>query len=306
MTNARNTSLDLLKGIAALFVIWIHEQFPGVTGQLIDQIGAFAVPVFFMVSGYFSHSSSREKLARSIRHILTLIVIAYGLNLLRVAVFNGAAGAVDALMDAFKPKTLILWVVLNITPISGVAWFLFALLYCYILHWLFLGWMKDRRVFLLIPVCIAAGLAVQLLMPAVGTNNAWFCGIPCYLIGRWFRADRAQTAPGWYGALALSGLGLLTASLFMLEALAYPGSFAMAAGMFGLCIRYPGLRGGLLGRIGSTYSFFVYIGHALMIHVFNAILPVGDSILLAWTRPVLLAAVTVGCAAVWYDLIRRK
>lgn len=56
----RNTSLDILKGVAALFVIWIHEQFPGVTGHLVNRIGAFAVPVFFMVSGYFGQNASRR------------------------------------------------------------------------------------------------------------------------------------------------------------------------------------------------------------------------------------------------------
>lgn len=309
MSRTRNTSLDVLKGIAALFVIWIHEQFPGITGQLINRIGTFAVPVFFMVSGFFSHSASREKLLRSIRHILTLIAIAYGLKLLRIIVFDGAAAALEALTGAFSPRTLILWVALNITPISGVAWFLFALLYCYLLHWLFHGWMKDRRVFLLIPVCMAAGLAVKLLLPSLGTNNAWFCGIPCYLLGKLFREDRARLAriPVRRFLLGgLTGLALLTVSVFTAVPIAYPGAFLLAASLFCLCIRFPDLRGGLLERIGSAYSFFIYIGHALMIHIFNAFLPVGDSLLLAWTRPVLLAAAIVGCAAVWYAQKERR
>ena len=304
MNSARNTSLDVLKGIAALFVIWIHEQFPGLAGQLINHIGAFAVPVFFMVSGYFSRYSSREKLGRSIRHILVLILITYALNLLRIVVFEGAAAALNALINAFSPRTLVLWVMLNITPISGVAWFLFALLYCYILHRLFWSWATDRRVYLLIPVCIAAGLAVRLFLPAVGTNNAWFCGIPCYLIGRWFREGRVSVR--CLASAAVLGLAALITGFFVMPALSYPAALGMAAGLFGLCVRYPELRCGLLERIGGTYSFFVYIGHALMIHIFNAIVPVGDSILLAWTRPVLLAAATIGCAALWYDLIRRK
>lgn len=309
MSHVRNTTLDVLKGIAALFVIWIHEQFPGITGQLINRIGAFAVPVFFMVSGFFAWSASREKVARSIRHILTLIAITYGLNLLRVLLFRGAAAAVEALAGAFAPKTLLLWIVLNITPISGVAWFLFALLYCYILHWMFHRWMKDRRIFLLIPVCMAVGLAVKLLLPSVGTNNAWFCGIPCYLLGRLFREERERLAripASRFFLGGLTGLVLLSVSVFTAELIAYPGAFLLASSLFCLCVRFPGVRGGLLERIGSTYAFFVYVGHALMIHIFNAILPVGDSILLAWVRPVLLAAATIGCAALWYDVIRRK
>ena len=309
MNPVRNASLDLLKGIAALFVIWIHEQFPGVTGQLVNRIGAFAVPVFFMVSGYFAYHADRKKLGRSVRHILRLILITYGLNLLRIVVFDGTTAAVDAVVNAFSPRTLILWVVLNITPISGVAWFLFALLYCYILHWMFHRQTQERWVYLLIPVCIAAGLAVRLLLPSVGTNNAWFCGIPCYLFGRWVRENRERLlrfpVKGW-SISALAGLVALTVSVFVAELLAYPGAFVLAGSLFILCTLCPNARGGLLERIGSTYSFFVYIGHALMIHVFNAMLPIGDSMLLAWTRPVLLAAATIGCAAIRHDGIRRK
>ena len=99
---------------------------------------------------------------------------------------------------------------------------------------------------------------------------------------------------------------MLVASLFTAVISSYLSALIMAAGLFGLCQARPAIRCSLLERIGSTYSFFVYIGHALMIHVFNAILPVGDSLLLAWTRPVLLAAATIGCAALWYDVIRRK
>lgn len=305
----RNTSLDILKGVAALFVIWIHEQFPGVTGQLVNRIGVFAVPVFFMVSGYFGQNASRRKLEKSIRHILTLIGIAYGLNLLRILVFDGGTAMVDALIDAFSPRTLILWILLNITPISGVSWFLFALLYCYILHWLFHRWITNRRVFLLIPVCIAGGLAVRLLMPSIGTNNAWFCGIPCYLIGSWYRVNQEHLSKipvSQYIAGTVLGLGMLIGSVFAMDFLFYPAAFVTAASLFGLCIRFPGGRNPLLQRIGSTYSFFVYIGHALMIHVFNAILPVGDNVLLAWIRPVLIAAATIGCAAFWHEIIRRR
>lgn len=309
MTKTRNTSLDVLKGVAALFVIWIHEQFPGVFGSLVNHIGAFAVPVFFMVSGYFSHGAIRTKLQKSIRHIISLIAIAYGLNLLRVCIFQGAGAMLGALADAFSPRTLALWIVLNITPISGVAWFLFALLYCYILHWVFHARMKDRRVFLLIPACIAAGLAVRLFLPSIGTNNAWFCGIPCYLLGRWCRENQGRLVEqpvSRFVLVSAAGLALLIAGTFVESPLGYLGAFLLAGGLFALCVKQPALHHPLLGRLGSTYAFFLYIGHALMIHVFNALLPVGDSAVLAWTRPILLAAATVGCAAVWYDVIRRK
>lgn len=49
----RNQSIDFLKGIAAIFVVFIHVKLGGTFGDYIAAIGAFAVPFFFMVSGYF-------------------------------------------------------------------------------------------------------------------------------------------------------------------------------------------------------------------------------------------------------------
>lgn len=47
-------------------------------------VGAFAVPIFFMVSCYFSHNATRKKLVHSIVHTIQLIAIAYAINLLRI------------------------------------------------------------------------------------------------------------------------------------------------------------------------------------------------------------------------------
>ena len=305
----RIKSLDTLKGIAALFIIWIHEQFPGTTGQLIDRIGMFAVPVFFMVSGFFARTSSREKLTNSIRHTLLLLGLTYVLNILRIIVFQGFAAALKSVVEALSLRSLILLGALNISPISGVAWFLFALLYCYILHWIFHKYVQNQRIFLLIPLCFTVGFAVRCLLPSIGDHNAWFMGIPYYLCGQWFCENREKierTPLPYFVILAWIGFSVLVFSLFVFDPIFYIGHIFLSIPLFALCIHFPNWHNPLLARIGSTYNYFVYVGHALMIHIFNAILPGGDSMLLAWVRPVLLAAATFGCAALWYDVIRRK
>lgn len=312
MTQTRNTSLDVLKGVAALFVIWIHEQFPGVTGQLIDRVGSFAVPVFFLVSGYFSRKSSRKKLEKSIRHTLYLIACNYALSFVRIFVFNAFSitAVVDAISKVLTFKWMTLWLVLNVTAhISGIAWFLFALLYCYILHWCFHRQCQDRRIFYLIPISLVCGFAILFLYPQIGVRNIWFMGIPYYLGGQWFAENQEHVkriAARHFVLSGMIGCAILVLSMFVMEPIYYIGYGLLSASLFALCICFPDCHNRLLARMGSRYNFFIYVGHALMIHVFNAILPVGDSLLLAWIRPVLLAAATIGCAAVWYDLIWRK
>ena len=102
-TKNRNTSLDVIKGIAAIFVVFIHVQFAGVAGEYIAKIGSFAVPLFFMVSGYFSHQASKEKLLRSVKNTVILIIVAYAINILRIFVLpkqvQRAYGRVNRLLN---------------------------------------------------------------------------------------------------------------------------------------------------------------------------------------------------------------
>ena len=48
-----NYCIDFLKGIACIFVVFMHCEFPGLTGIAVQAVSRFCVPFFFMVSGYF-------------------------------------------------------------------------------------------------------------------------------------------------------------------------------------------------------------------------------------------------------------
>lgn len=48
-----NYNLDFIKGIACMFVVFMHCEFPGIMGTAVQAISRFCVPFFFMVSGYF-------------------------------------------------------------------------------------------------------------------------------------------------------------------------------------------------------------------------------------------------------------
>ena len=48
-----NYCLDFIKGIACMFVVFMHCEFPGIMGTAVQAVSRFCVPFFFMVSGYF-------------------------------------------------------------------------------------------------------------------------------------------------------------------------------------------------------------------------------------------------------------
>lgn len=90
-----NYCLDCFKGIACIFVVFMHCEFPGKLGMLVQCISRFCVPFFFMVSGYFyfynGEASKQEKINRAwkkIKHLGTIILAATALYI----VFNFVQG----------------------------------------------------------------------------------------------------------------------------------------------------------------------------------------------------------------------
>lgn len=53
LKQSENQNLYILEGIASLLVITIHIGYPGFVGIVINVLARLAVPLFFIVSGYF-------------------------------------------------------------------------------------------------------------------------------------------------------------------------------------------------------------------------------------------------------------
>ena len=67
----RNRTLDMVKAICAYAVVLLHVHFPGNAGIIANVLARFAVPVFFMVSGYFCFRGDDTefiRIGKKIRH----------------------------------------------------------------------------------------------------------------------------------------------------------------------------------------------------------------------------------------------
>lgn len=72
----RNNKLNLLKGFACIGVVFIHIQFPGKIGKLISMVSAYAVPVFFLIAGYYAFGKGTDTLKRRLLKIIKIFVFA--------------------------------------------------------------------------------------------------------------------------------------------------------------------------------------------------------------------------------------
>ena len=64
MNAQKNYTLELLKLFASYMVVFIHVLFYGQTGVIMDTLARFAVPLFFLVSGYYSFQIRDEKIKK--------------------------------------------------------------------------------------------------------------------------------------------------------------------------------------------------------------------------------------------------
>ena len=316
-TRIRNQTLECCKLVAACFVVFLHIPFPGNFGVLVVCLSRFAVPLFFAVSGWFSHGSSPDKLLRRLKHILLLELTGDLLYIGWRCIREVLSG--EILMDSIlgqlpDGQTLKMWLLWNVDPFGGHLWYLSATALCYILLWAYICLRKDRRTDLplyiagipLLAVCFAmsefsgfTGIHVDYRIYRSGI----FLGVPMFLMGMCLR----QYGRSFRG-LSLLASGILLSILerqFFGSNDIYVGSVLMAAGILLLADRHPSVPGWL--RRGSSYfggiSTTVYLIHLLLQEIYGLFfrekLELLAGTLELWLRPVLILVSSLLIGFLW-------
>lgn len=270
----KNDCLNMWKGLGAFFVVFIHCSFPSPAGGMMNGLARFAVPLFFMVSGYFSYGRGRETVRRRLKKTFWLFLFANAVYFLWKLVMLASdkeltAGAVSRLFSLTALKKLLLW---NQSPFIYHLWFVGALLYCYLFYGLLVRWKAEERVYFLIPLGIGANLILGEGLTALGhhipvacVRSFWLTGLPFFLWGHWFagkeRRDGLQVSGKvCVGAIFLGALMSMAEMLISGGAELYAGSVLMSFGMFALALGYPEFgKGGFLARVGEQDSGNIYL-----------------------------------------------
>ncbi len=131
----RNWRFDYLKGIACIIVILLHVPLPGAIGDGIIYSCRFSVPIFFMITGYYTEKRDNKWILKKIRQLLTKLLIAellYGIwKLLFHIVMDGKTVA-----EFFEDWGFIkhpVKVIFCGSFFNGVFWYIYALIWAYVL-----------------------------------------------------------------------------------------------------------------------------------------------------------------------------
>lgn len=145
MKNQKQTNyfLNYLKGLACLGIVLVHCRFPSAPGAVITAFARSGIPFFFMLSGYYTFYTDREKTlavtGRRVKKTFQLLVTAMffyiAWRFLPKLLSGGIQEAFLWVKTAlFQQQIILEFLLLNVTDsVNGVLWYIPAALYVYLL-----------------------------------------------------------------------------------------------------------------------------------------------------------------------------
>lgn len=299
-----------------MFVVFMHCEFPGLTGVAVQAISRFCVPFFFMVSGYFcfrplsvSSTSTGEGryslIIKKIIHIgkITFYACVFYLAylLLQHAVFHNVDFTITW-------KNVFNWVVFNVPKVvAGQYWFLFALLYAYIFYGIMERFNLRRFSYNLAAAMFVIYILMAQGMHLTGINipnflyRNWLVeAFPFFMLGHWIHENQERIT---FTNKTLVSIILLTTLLcwaerwimgrdFGVNIVTIPQVFAL----FVYGVKNPTRHEGVIQRIGRDCSMLVYIFHPAVWHSLDGVyklVGLSDNAFLLYLKPVLVLILSI-------------
>lgn len=281
-----NSCIDFIKGIACIFVVFMHCEFPGLLGVAIQAVSRFCVPFFFMVSGYFCYNDVNKKnnaeedsdnwlLNKKVKHILKITINASLFYLIFVVIQSILFNNIDWNVNLTKWFRFILFN--EPVIIAGQYWFLFALLYTYVIYSIIRRFRLYNYAYILAGlmfityVILAQGLYLMNIdIPNRIYRNFLVEGFAYFMLGHWLHQYKNKIKTK--NSLLLIVI-LITSLLCLLERRLLGRDFGVnimtipqVLCLFIYAINNPQKHEGVIQEIGKRYSMYIYILHPFVWH----------------------------------------
>lgn len=277
----RLNNLDVLKAICAFLVICIHISYKGNLGDTITPLCRIAVPIFFMITGYFYYKTSKSPL-KQIKKVLILIILANFLYFIFGIIINGKVD-LPTKEDIFKS------LIFNSSPFAFHLWYLNALLYVLVIAYIADKLNIRKRMYFLIPVLLVTNIifgeyAIVLFnkdYDPIYMRNFLFIGIPYFFIGDLLYKNKENLIKKF----SIKKLTILIPILVLTTVLEehiltinkmdaigdiYISTTFLAIAIFLFAIQVKQVSNeNILAIIGRKYSTYIYVLHLVFIDIFN-------------------------------------
>ncbi|MBQ3210578.1 MAG: acyltransferase family protein [Oscillospiraceae bacterium] len=298
ISSERYTGIDLLRFICAFFVIYIHTAQND--AKLLLPLTRSAVPVFFMISGYF-YSSVESKSAQKKQIIKTLKLLFFStiIYIIWDVVHSFITFEPPLALSIFPTFTMVrldyfffrdtkpwlYFLIFNLPPVGSHLWYLSAFLYVLVFIWASNHFVERKKLYILIPILLTVSLFLSCYskilldwqLKEMVYRNFLFMALPFFLLGDYLRECKFcknLSTPKICVVFFLSIILVYVENAFLknfdpsFKPVLYIGTVFMSISMLLLAERdlaiYRGILLGLLARWGRLYSLDIYIIHMLL------------------------------------------
>ncbi len=312
----RNLTLDALKGLACIGVVFMHVQFPGNFGKIIVALLRVFVPLFFGISGYYLYSENSDtlsvRLIKRTKNIVKITISAFIFYFIWESFVRLIGGGIEKLSywyryDLFTWKNLWKLIFFSYDPIVGHLWFLLALIGAYVIFLFINKYRLERRIGSLSIIVLEIHIAIAILFNKWNTvsniyllRNVWFYGFPALLFGYWIRKNQKQldekiSTKILITLIPISMILVLIEYRLVGNLQFYNGSILMMAVLLLLASRFPMIQfPKSIIILGNQYSSKVYIYHWMVMELvikFKKVTRIQSSYFL-WIEPIIVVVLT--------------
>lgn len=296
---SRAEQIDVLKAVCAFLIVCIHAPFPGAVGEYFTALTRVAVPIFFMITGFFyADVVGRGRRVAQIKKIFSLNVKANVIFLIWKVVYNLAKGRqalITFMADTFSAKAIMNFLLFNDNCVGSHLWYLSAILYVLIIVYMADRLNLKRLLIFITPLLLFGDLVLgkySLLLigreiPYYYVRNFLFVGIPYFCIGNIIHEycnNLKRIKQEWLTvAIVLFSVTTVLERLFLISVGKnairdhYLSTTFLAISVFAYALRkqYGNVElnkaGKILSIIGRKYSTDIYILHPIIISIVKII-----------------------------------
>lgn len=317
----RKYSFDVIKCFAAFCVVSLHT-IPAIVSPTLNVISRLAVPLFFLITGYYYTTiCERGKYRTQLKKVFLLAIAStlfywlyYGCMALKNNTFR------QWFTDTFNMISIQNWVLINDVPGIGHLWYLYTILYSFIVIYI-MDKLKIRLKWM-IPTFFIIGLFIGCKgYPYSWYRNWIFMGIPYVLLGcTIFKYKELLIQKLKYTKIAylipLSAIGLVGEyKLYELLDMNpirdnYVFIILLSGILFILALQYPNFgKGSIWAKIGQVYSTFIYIMHIFILRLLSFEINFSSSLTMRFLCPIIVFMCTLIvaiCITSTYKLLLKK
>ncbi len=307
--NERNYSIDKLKFLCAILVVFLHAEW--ILHDMVLPITRCAVPCFFIISGYLlfeGNGIAPQRLKRNTLNIIKITLfstILYFLWSELVSYVNHNALLIPSLDDLKN------WLLFNDCPFGFHLWYLYAYLYVLIIVGIINRVGLWKVMFFLTPILFLIDLLLgtygMLLFnvnyPYIYFRNFLFVGIPYFSIGALLKykghCENALTNNWLIMLCLLLVVSSILESIF-LESVGketsrsnYISSILLAVFLFLFALKNK-TASNHLSTFGSKDSLYIYIYHPIIMAILSSLTEkLGLSDIYYWVEPVIVVVLSL-------------